>query len=516
MRNLKKIMAIVLSMVVTASCFAGCGNKNENEAGTGKNNIEIAYWNSGLGTDWLDAVIEAFEAKYPDYNVTYKESATSNAVVAAFRNEDADTTDLYMTIKEFDTEYMESLDDVLDSTVSGESKTIREKYDDSQLLLETAADGKVYTLSYGGGAAGIVYNKKLFEEAGIKTLPRTTDELTGACDALYSSDIKPFCHFKLTGYWDYIIEAWFAQYDGYDYYLNNFYACKDESGKSPSIEVFKKEDGRYEAMKVCEKIVTNDYILTGSNSNDHITMQTTFLNGDAAMMVNGSWLSNEMESIGSVENFGVMRTPVISSITDKLTTVKKDSELRKLVTAIDSVVDGEKEITEYQNGENYKIDDMEVSAADWDYVSNARYTVASNFSGQSMFIPTYSDAKEGAKEFIKFLYSDEGYKVYADTLHIPLPITMDKGEIDTSSWNAFEKEFYNFTVTAKYPATMFVMGKHKIFTEGGAGLYGGYSFVNLFCSNNVGDKETAKQAWENVMKTVDTDYEDVWLANVSK
>lgn len=133
-----------------------------------------------------------------------------------------------------------------------------------------------------------------------------------------------------------------------------------------------------------------------------------------------------------------------------------------------------------------------------------------------MFIPTYSDAKEGAKEFIKFLYSDEGYKVYADALHIPLPISMDKGEIDTSSWNAFEKDFYAFTETAKYPTTMFVMGKHKIFTEGGAGLYGGYQFVNLFCSNNVGDKETAEQAWKKVMKAVDTDFEDVWLANVSK
>lgn len=118
------------------------------------------------------------------------------------------------------------------------------------------------------------------------------------------------------------------------------------------------------------------------------------------MMITGSWIANEMKGAGSTDDFDLMKTPVISSITDKLTTVKKESELRKVITAIDAVTDGEKDIAEYQDGENYKVDGLSVSAADWTYIRLARNSIASNYSGEGMFIPTYSNAKEGAKQFM--------------------------------------------------------------------------------------------------------------------
>ena len=515
MKKFRKILAATLVAVLAVSCFAGCGKKNSG-GGSGANNIQIAYWNSGLGTAWLDAVAKAFEAKYPEYKVNITATAASNAVVAAFRNEDADNVDLYMSISDFNPSGMEPLDDLLDSKAEGESKTLREKFDTAYLDLMKASDGKTYQLTYGGGATGIVYNKKLFEEAGVRTLPRTTDELASTCDALASSDIKAFCHFKQDGYWEYMTLAWFMQYDGYDYFVNNFYGCTDENGNSPSKAVFEKEDGRYEAVKACEKIITNDYVLTGSNSNDHVTMQTQFLNGDAAMMVNGNWLSNEMASIGSVENFGVMKTPVISSITDKLTTVKKESDLRKVITAIDSVVDGEKDIAEYQKGDDYDVNGIKVSAADWEYVRKARYTSANNTSGHGAWIPEYSDAKEGAKEFLRFLYSDEGLKIMSDTVHIALPLTFDNGDWDTSNWNGFEKEMLKLAEDTEQFATEYIMSRHAIFTEGGARAFCDIKFVSSFCSNNVGDNMTAAQAWAAIQERVDNDYDNTWMANVSK
>lgn len=514
MNKWKKFLAVTLTVTLGASCFVGCGSKKE--GGNSTTDIEIAYWNSGLGTDWLDAVIAAFEEKYPEYNVTYSDNPSNTAVVAAFRNESSDTVDIYMATKEYDTEYLEPLDDVLDSTVDGESKTIREKVDSSYLDLEKAADGKVYQLTYGGGAMGFVYNKELFEEAGVRTLPRTTDELAAVCDTLAAADITPICHYASTGYWEYMTEAWFAQYNGMDYYTNHFYACTDENGTSPSKEIFTEQDGRYEAMKACEKIITPNYVLSGSNTNDHVTMQTMFLQGEAAMMINGSWLANEMASVGSVDAFSVMKTPVISSIMDQLTTVKKETDLRKLITAIDAVTDGQKDIAEYQDGENYNVDGVSVSAADWEYVRKARNTVPSNFAGETMFIPTYSNAKEGAKEFIKFMYSDEGYKVYTDTLHMGLPLGMSEGEIDTSEWNAYEAAIYDLLLKAEQQPNEYIMSKHPIFYEGGARSYANYVFVPKFCSNNAADRLSASQAWEEMVKNVNNDYENNWLSNISE
>lgn len=504
----KKTLALTLAAVMAVSSLAGCGNKGGNKGGTSETDIEIGYWNSGLGTDWLDAVIKAFTEKYPEYNVYYNASASSTAVTTAYGLEDTDTTDIYMSIKVYDTDKMEPLTDVLDSTADGESKTIREKINAGYLDLEKTADGTVYNLSYGGGVIGIVYNKKLFDEAGIRSIPRTTDELEGACDTLSTSGIVPFCHFKTTGYWDFMSEAFFAQYDGMDYYLNEFY--KGE----PSLDKFTKEDGRYETLKAYEKFITPDYVLSGSNSNDHVTMQTEFLSGKAAMMVSGSWLQNEMASLGSVDDFEMMRTPVISSITDKLSTVKKESDLRNVITAIDNVLDGEKTAADYQKGSDYEVDGMKVSAADWEYVMNARTTVPANYSGESMFIPSYSNAKEGAKKFMQFMYSDEGYKVYTDALHLSLPVTMSEGEPDMANWSSFEKNQYEIFQTATSFATEYVSGKHAIFYDGGARSFADYTYVNNFCSNNVADRQSATEAWTSIVDRIKNDYENNWMANI--
>lgn len=515
MRKMKKVLAVTLAAALCMTSLSACGGGSGSKGGS-DTEIEIAYWHSGFGIDWLNNVAKAFEDKYPKYKVTIKSSADRTAVKAPFGNEKTDTIDLYMSDAEYNYEYSEKLNDVLDAKADGESKTIREKFNPTYLALETASDGNVYELTYGGAAVGIVYNKKMFEQAGIKTTPRTTNELVNACDTLYGSNIVPFCHFKNASYWTYVSDAWRMQYDGEDYYVNNFYACKDENGNSPSKDIFTKEDGRYEVLKVMEKILTPDYVLSGSNTYEMTIMQTKFLQGECAMMVTGGWISNEMKSVGGLEDFAMMKTPVVSSIIDQLETVTSDVELRKVISAVDAVTDGKEELSKYQDGDNYKIEDLTVSASDWECIRKARNTISSNYSGHSIFVPTYSNAKEGAKEFIKFLYSDEGYKIYADTLHMALPLSLDSGEIDTSKWNNFEKAQDNLVKTAEQNATTYIKGQHKIFYLGGATAYAGLNLFDKFCANNATDRLNAKQAWDKLIEKVESNYKNTWLANIGE
>lgn len=508
MKTGKRILASLLVFMIVAGCITGCGSKQTSEVGTSKTDIQINVWNSGIGVEWLDAVIKGFKKVHPEYNVTYTATASKTAVVTAYGMEDVDTVDLYMSVKMYDTTYMEPLNDILNSTADGDIKPLIEKFDDSYLALETASDGNIYSLTYGGGVIGIVYNKELFKEAGIEQLPRTTNELAIVCNTLQTKNIVPFCHFKGGEYWEFIEESWYGQYEGADYYKNTFYM-------NPTKDTLLAQDGRYEILKAMEKFLAPDYVLAGSNSSDHTTMQTQFLLGEAAMMVNGSWLANEMKANAKLDNFVTMKLPVLSSITKKLTTVTKESELRKVITAIDAVTDGEADITAYKKGANYEVEGITVSAADWDYLFAARNTVTDNYAGHAVVIPTYSNAKEGAKEFLKYFYSDAGYQIYLDTLHIEMPLELSSGEIDKSGWNEFENSQSDLLATTAQSFSKSNRFKHALFRDGGASLFADVIFVNSLCTKNPSDRKSADEIWEKIVNTVNDKYEATWLSNIN-
>lgn len=514
MKKLKKTVAVTLAAMMSVSLMACGGSKDKDNGNTnGGKEVEISYWNSGQGTDYLDALIKAFNEKQSDYYVFYKATADSSTAKTTYTVDYGNTVDIYMNTTIYDYSKMVPLDDLLDSTADGDTKTLREKFSASYLDQEKAGDGHIYSLTWGGGVVGIVYNKALFAKAGITELPRTTDELTVVADKLKTAGITPFISYQGEGYWNYIENVWQSQYDGIDYFNNQFYGCTDDSGKSPSLEVFTKKDGRYQVFKAMEKFITPEYVYAGSNSHDHITMQTLFLNEDIGMMANGSWLSSEMSGTGSTEDFGVMKTPVVSGITEKLTTVKGDTALRNLISAIDSVIDGKEDISKYQSGADYVVDGKTVSAADWEYVKAARGTVATQYPAQTLFIPSYSENIEGAKEFLKFYYSDEGIKIYTKYLHSNLPIDLCEGELDTTEWNSFDIEMYNLYKSTENSVCHWKRNMHDIFTNGGASAYGGYKFVNLFCATNPADRLTADEAWNAMIEKIEGSYQG-WVDNI--
>lgn len=509
----RKIFGVLLAGMMALSLVA-CGEEKNDKIGNAATDIEIKYWNSGLGSDWLDAMIAAFEAENPEYNVKYTASADAMSVQASYGLEDVDSVDLYMGLRNYDTRYMEPLNDVLDTKAYGDSKTIKEKFSEKYLKLEQAQDGNYYAITYGGGVVTLVYNKKMFEQAGITQLPRTTGELNVVCDQLHRASLVPLAHFVNGGYWEFVSEVWFAQASGMDYYLNNFYACTDETGESPSKEVLLSKDGRYDVLKAYEQFIIPEYIMDGSNTTDHVVVQTKFLNGGAAMMANGSWLANEMKTIKETDDFGVMRLPVISSITERTKTIKSETVLRLVISAIDDVTDGVKDISEFEKGNGFEVDGNKISAEDWEIIRQARNMVAANYSGEGAYIPTYSSAKDGAKEFLKFMYSDKGYKVYTDSLHLAMPMSFCEGSVDTTDWSSYEAAQYHLLQTSDSIASFYIAGKHRIFTDGGATSFPFNTYIQRMCSKNASDRVDAEKAWNELVKLVEDNYEVNWLANI--
>lgn len=506
MRNVKKLLSMALVVALSVSCMAGCGKAGGDDKNKGgEKNIEISYWNAGMGSEWLDNVIEAFEAKYPEYHVHYTSSAAQESYKAAYGMPGADTVDLYMGTFQGQTDYLEPLDDVLDTTVEGESKSIRDKFDLDYLALEMNGD-KCYSTSIGGGLIGVVYNKEMFDKAGVSQLPRTTNELALVASSFTDNGTPAFCHFKTLGYWHWLLECWATQYDGLDTYMSNLYT-------NPSKESLTSKDGRYEALKVLEKLITPESTLQGSNTASHIEIQTRFLEEKCAMMVNGSWLSNEMPDNKSMDKFTMMKTPVISSITEKLTTIKGEADLRNVIGAIDKVTDGEESIDTYKDGDGYVVNGKTISAADWDYVQAARNSYPSTYLGNVAFVPNYSDCIEGAKLFLTFLYSDEGYKIYTDTTHVALPMSMDQGSVEIEGWNSFEKNQAELMNIVEKTVSRDVKSANRIYKDGGADVLANYNFVAPLCTNNAADKKNADEIWSEITNTIKDEYDD-WVANV--
>ena len=122
MRKMKKLAALGLVAIMTVSLAACGGKKNDkkNADHNGGKDVEISYWNSGMGTDFLDAMCKAFNEKQSEWYVYYNATASGEAVSATYPMADVDTIDLYMSTTVADTSQMASLDDVLDSKADGE------------------------------------------------------------------------------------------------------------------------------------------------------------------------------------------------------------------------------------------------------------------------------------------------------------------------------------------------------------------------------------------------------------
>ena len=133
MKRMKKLVSVALAVSMVSACLTGCSGDKKNNGGTSTTDVEIAYWNSGLGTDWLDAMIEAFTAEHPEYHVYYKASADDSSVMGTLGMEEVDTVDIYMGLSTYDTTYLEPFDSLLETTCEGDSKKLSEKIDERYL-----------------------------------------------------------------------------------------------------------------------------------------------------------------------------------------------------------------------------------------------------------------------------------------------------------------------------------------------------------------------------------------------
>ena len=432
MKKSVKFVAAALAAGLACAAFAGCNNKEKPNSAT---DIEISFWEGSFGKTFMEDIVSGFTEKYPEYKVDLRTSKNAQTIANSLQKRKNDTTDIYfnqLSIFMNYTDLFADLSEIVTETIPGETKSIKDKYDKSLYESLKNENGELKTLGWAGSTTGIFYYADVLENEGID-VPRTTDELADLVTSLGTKTSFVQLKDARMGYYQYLVKAWMAQYAGLDYYNNNWLQLKDESGKTPSKDVYLSEtDGRKQALDVLGSLLNSQ---TSIEDLDKFKVATYFNLGDAVMMVNGNWVFGEVAALKE-KNIKMMRTPVISALAQKLDTVADDEELAALVSAIDNVLD---------NGATVSLtgSDYDVSQADWDKVYAARTMVYNNGSEHAMIVNKYTNAKDGVKKFIQYYYSDEGLAKFINATHYSANANLtDETLVNTSSWTAHEKEQY--------------------------------------------------------------------------
>ena len=410
----KKLLTMLLALITSFSCFACAGGGGDEYDPTDPTTLDVYLWSSGNGKEYMEAILNAFKAKNPDVNINF---TPSSSVEGADMYQDADnaTTDIYFTTMSnymAHKEYFEPLNGVLDMEVDG--TTVGAKLGADTITGVTASDNNIYALPWSNSVTGFVYNATVFEQKGFE-IPKTTNQLIDLCGDIASEELTPFIQYA--EYWNYPLLAWMAQYAGVSEFNKYWKGVYTDNGveKVNDISLFRDNVAKKVALEVLPDLLSpQGYTVVGTNNLSHTTAQTKFLDGQAVMTPSGSWMENEMKNSTAKGTFKMMKYPVISALGTKLG-ITEDQ-----LVALVAYVDGDADATQTAYAEGAGVQHVE-------RVREARNIVYSEKLQFHAIIPKNSPAKETAKKFLAFYYSDEALAIAESVSGMILPATYSNG-----------------------------------------------------------------------------------------
>jgi len=380
---MKKYASLILLAVILISSAIGLSKDSTSTdavsplPGTKASNdfknkeLNIAVFQGGYGREYWDEIVREFESAYPGVKVNMTNSPRIGDVVRP-QIVAGNPPDFLVVVDTEQSGLMTSLvkeKGLLDISDVFESKAL----DKDQLLkdmvlpgmLESTRfspyqDGKIYLAPFNAGPMGLIYNKKLFRDKGWK-LPETWDEFFALNEELKKeeNDLVETNGEKTK-------RALFTYQGIYPDYLEEimYPSLANAAGIDHLKKIFAYEPGSfktYNVKKVLDtfaKMGTQGYLMEGTVDLNHTQSQTDMMLGKAIFIVNATWMENEMKNSPREEGFefGMIPVPVFNK--------------------------GDK-----------------------------RYILTSY---EQFSIPVRAKNPELAKEFLKFLYTDQSVKLFAE------------------------------------------------------------------------------------------------------
>jgi raffinose/stachyose/melibiose transport system substrate-binding protein len=300
---MKRLILLLVSLSLVAGIFAGCSSNNSssdkdnNNSGDGEQvtlnlfqfKVEIA--------DQLAEMIKEFEAEHPNIKVKLETVGGGADYGAALKAKFAsgEQPDIFNNggFKELEL-WKEHLADLSEEPWAEHVLPIGK-------VPMTDEDGKLYGMPVNLEGYGFIYNKDLFEEAGITEAPANITELKAAAEKLEAAGITPFS----AGYGEWwvigqhLLNIPFAQQDDPEAFIAGLY---DGSEKIAGNEKFKQ----FKEVLDAEVNFGNANPLT----TDYNTQVTQFASGKTAMLQQGNWTENMIYEINPDMNMAFLPIPI--------------------------------------------------------------------------------------------------------------------------------------------------------------------------------------------------------------
>ncbi len=304
---MKKLLSLILAvcLVLGMASFAAADEElpsfdqlvlGENADLTAK--IHFAYHRTDI-PDKLNGYVEEFRKIYPNVEIEY-ELITDYAENALLRVGNTDWTIMGIPAVQKDelSKYFVPL---------GSLETLSGLYN---FMSAQSFDGVCYGIPSTGNANGVLYNKRIFAEAGVTELPKTPEEFIAALKAVKEkTDAIPLYTNYAAGW---TMGAWDAYIGvaatGKEEYQNQILPhAKDPFANQGN------STGPYAVYKIlydaaAEGLIEDDYTTT-----DWEGCKPMFNNGQIATMVLGSWAFTQMrdaEGGEHPEDVGYMAFPI--------------------------------------------------------------------------------------------------------------------------------------------------------------------------------------------------------------
>lgn len=289
MKKKKAISAVLAASMLAAVILPGCGS-DEN---SGVTEIEILQYKPEAAT-YFDQVEEQFNATHDDIHLTIS-SPNDASTIMRTRFVREDYPDIIGIGGDINYSYYVDADILADVSDYPGLANVKQSYLDILENLEITPKDGVFGVPYVANAAGILYNKDMFEEHGWQ-IPESWDELIDLCEEIKSEGILPF-YFGFRDTWTCL-----APWNSLAVDLAPADTCKKVNAGETTFT-----DNYREVAEKCLELVSygpDDPVAYGYND-----ACTAFANGESAMYPIGSYAVPQILSVNPDMNIDSFVTP---------------------------------------------------------------------------------------------------------------------------------------------------------------------------------------------------------------
>ena len=293
-RRTRAVALVALTSVIGLTAACSGDSEESTDDGVMSGDITVLTWRTDLLEDGtLDGYEAEFEKKYPDVDVTFEGITDYEGEVRTRMNTDdyGDVLGIPGTITP------EQLPDFFEPL--GTTEELAEEY---RFVNDKSFDGNGYGIAVVGNAQGLVYNKKVWEAAGVTELPTTPEEFIADLKLIAdTTDAIPL-------YTNYAANWPVTQWDSH----RGSITADEEFNRSLPEDDAPWSEGKdlYVIDSLLWDAVAGGYVEEDPTTTDWEASKGMLGKGEIATMALGSWAIGQMQDAAdNPEDIGYMPFP---------------------------------------------------------------------------------------------------------------------------------------------------------------------------------------------------------------